>query len=172
MIVYSPLKHIYRSRFGFEKETCPICFSKTEQKFATIIYAADSSHRLSFSPSAWICEPCSCLVLDESLLVQTAKWKGYTYLLPLGVTHSSDFFVENEDESINLFQTYEGKKPVFVLDPKTKNVLDVIYKDEDVLSTCFYPRDGLVYIRNDDKSEEKKRQKRKAEKKARKKQRR
>ena len=163
------LDHVYRSRFGFKKETCPLCSCETKHKYIALIYASDCGNRQSLSPCAWICEPCSCVVLDESLPAQAARWKGYSYFVPVGLAGANSFF-ESPKAGMNIFTTYEGKVPVFVFDENSKNVIDVMYKNEINSSTCWGPRSSDNF-RTNKISEEKRRQKRKAEKQARKKQR-
>ena len=163
------IDHVYRSRFGFKKETCPMCFNETKQKYIALIYASDFGIRQSFSPCAWICEPCSCVVLDEMLPAQSARWIGYSYLVPVGLASATSFFESRKDD-MNIFMTYEGKKPVFVVDEDSKDVTDVMYENEINSSTCFAAL-GFCNSQKKQLSEEKRRQKRKAEKQARKKQR-
>ncbi len=163
------LKHVYRSRLGFKKESCPICCNATSQKYISLVYASDLGTRQSLSPCAWICEPCSCVVLDESICAQSAHWKGYSYFVPVGFSNVNDFFNSNKND-MNLFSTYEGKTPVFVIDKEIDSITDVLYQDEVNTSTCYSPDDAFGTAKNL-ALEEKKRQKRKAEKLARKKQR-
>jgi hypothetical protein len=163
------LDHVYRSRFGFNKEICPLCYNETKQKYVALIYASDFGIRQSFSPCAWICESCSCVVLDEMIPAQSARWKGYSYFVPVGIASANTFFESRKDD-MNIFTTYEGKKPVFVVDQDSKDVTDVMYENEINSSTCFAALDS-GNSQKKQLSEEKKRQKRKAEKQARKKQR-
>ena len=163
------LNHVYRSRLGFKKEQCPLCSNETKQKYIVLIYATDTGVRQSLSPSAWICEPCSCLVLDEMLPALSARWRGYSYLVPVGMANANSRFEEN-DIDLNKFATYEGKKPIFVLDNNTKEAIDIKYKGEINSSTSF-KQFAFDAFQQKLLSDEKMGQNRKAEKQARKKQR-
>ena len=77
---------------------------------------------------------------------------------------------EENDIDLNKFATYEGKKPIFVLDNNTKEAIDIKYKGEINSSTSF-KQFAFDAFQQKLLSDEKMGQNRKAEKQARKKQR-
>ncbi|MEK7685678.1 MAG: hypothetical protein AAB466_09675 [Verrucomicrobiota bacterium] len=102
------IEHAYTQRAVGATLQCPRCHAPTQQHCAEFIYATNRGLRAMLAPAGFFCTACSTVIIDEDLLAKGMK-PGFQFQGVVGI--------DNPDtKEPNLFQTWNGKKPVYIFD--------------------------------------------------------
>ena len=100
-----------RHAYSFEKikneGICPLCGYDTKPYYADFIYATDVAPRVMYSP-AFFCENCPTVIISEAFIIDGIMG-NFKYQGVLGIDYG-------KAKSPDLFETWNGEKPVYILD--------------------------------------------------------
>lgn len=111
-------------------ENCPRCLSPTKQKCAYFVYATEAGTRVMMVPAGYFCSQCPTVIIDETL-IRAGITGGFHYRGVVGLHH--------EDEKMDLLKTWNGEKPVFMLNEE-EDVIAVITQEMRDYLTRQQPR--------------------------------
>lgn len=105
------IEGVYRSRFGYDLDTCPECKEKTKRYASELSCSTDHGVLSTVYPDTFICEECSVMVIDEEPVSDDIDEKcGYRYLFPLGIRDLDlDPEPSRDQDPSYFFKYYEGR---------------------------------------------------------------
>jgi hypothetical protein len=115
------IEHGYSKAFAGQTDTCPRCKSPTQQNMANLIYTTDVACRVMLAPAGYFCQACPSVIVDEKIIAAGAK-RGFRYRRVVGI----DYF---EKKAADYFTTWNGEKPIYVLD-ENEQMMDMVLKSE------------------------------------------
>lgn len=100
-------------------ETCPRCSSPTERRCAYFVYATEAGARVMMTTAGFFCRQCPTAIIDESV-IRAGITGNFQYRGIVGFHH--------DDRETNILSTWNGEKPVFILD-ESEDIIGVITQE-------------------------------------------
>ncbi|MEP7336584.1 MAG: hypothetical protein ABI977_02375 [Acidobacteriota bacterium] len=113
------VKHGYSLEKLGSSEQCPRCLSPTERKCAYFVYATEAGTRVMMTPAGYFCPQCPTVIIDEAL-IREGITGGFHYRGVVGFHH--------DDQEMDILNTWNGEKPVFILD-ESEDVIAVVAQE-------------------------------------------
>jgi len=160
------VKHGYESDFLGYTDKCPRCQSLTEQMMSNFAYATQESPRLMAAPAGHFCTECPTVIIDDDMMREgidaSRFWYGGVFSVETGYS-----------DKPHLFETFNGEKPILVLDEDMQNVGGIAQSVQQKNAPfAFSGVRSMAKHRQQEKKKKNNRKKNKAAKNARKKNRR
>ena len=115
------VEHAYALKAVIRTDRCPRCSGQTHQGYADFIYATDGAPRVMFAPAGFFCADCPTVIIDEGIIASGVK-KEFAFQGVVGIDHGMR-------KRPDLFNTWNGKKSVYVLD-EDGNPMGISTRDE------------------------------------------
>lgn len=163
------IKHAYESDFLGFKDKCPRCDEDTETMMSNFAYGTQDKSRIIAAPAGHFCTNCPTVIIDDDVIKNSINKK---------IDYCGVYEIETGYETEKkLFETFNGEKPVFILDPTKTQVYgiqqSVHQSPDDYLQFIRVSKETQLQLnRKQLKRKKNNKQKNKAAKKARKKNRR
>jgi len=113
------VKHGYESDFIKYKDKCPRCQAPTQQMMSNFAYATQEKSRLMAAPAGHFCVECPTVIIDDDIMRMGIDanrfWYGGVFSIETGYT-----------DQPHLFETFNGEKPVMILDEDMENVGGIV----------------------------------------------
>lgn len=109
--------HAYESDFLGYKDFCPRCDTPTKQMMSNFGYGTQEDSRILTAPTGHFCLNCPTVIIDDDLM-KTFIDEKFEY--------GGVFTVESGyEDKIEMLQTLNGEKPIFILDPSQENIFGI-----------------------------------------------
>jgi hypothetical protein len=138
------IEHAYTKDSVGAADKCPRCGSPTERKVANFVYATDSATRAMWAPAGLFCTACPTVIIDEGIIAAGVK-HGFRFRRVVGIDYGGK-------KRMDVFRTWNGKKPVYVLD-ENEQFSDLVTHDD------LRPASAMSSFRPRDVSKEKRKRK-------------
>lgn len=100
----------YESDFLGYKDKCPLCNTPTVQHYSSFVWANQIASRLLAAPAGHFCPNCPTVIIDDDVVKNGTDRARFMYW---GVCA-----IESGYNETNLFKTFNGEKPTYILDEK------------------------------------------------------
>ena len=114
------VEHGFSKRNVASTDHCPRCGAATKQCNANFVYATDVAPRAMLAPAGYFCTQCPTVIIDEEM-ISTGMKHGYRFRCVVGIDY--------DKKRLDLFDTWNGKKTVYVLD-ENQQIMDMATEDE------------------------------------------
>ena len=102
------MEHSYTKAWAGHTDRCPRCGAATVRKTANFVYATDTAPRAMLAPAGYFCGACPTVIIDEDFIAGAVK-PGVTFRRVVAID-------DDNGKRLDIFKTWNGKKPVYVLD--------------------------------------------------------
>jgi hypothetical protein len=128
------IEHGFSKRGVASTDKCPRCGAATQQCSASFVYATDIAPRAMLAPAGYFCTSCPTVTIDEEIISAGMK-QGFRFRCVVGIDHGK--------KRLDLFTTWNGKKPIYVLD-ENQQIMDMATEDELRVQPppAFRPKNG------------------------------
>jgi hypothetical protein len=106
------VENAYESDFLGYKDKCPLCQTPTQQMYSNFIWANQEAARLMAAPAGHFCPKCPTVIIDDDIMQVGINKARFLYWGTVGI----DAGVSTEKDAVNLFKTFNGIKPTYILD--------------------------------------------------------
>ena len=111
------IKHAYESDFLGFKDKCPRCNEHTEIMMSNFAYGTQDKSRIIAAPAGHFCTNCPTVIIDDDVIKNSINKK---------IDYCGVYEIETGYETEKkLFETFNGEKPVFILDPSRTQVYGI-----------------------------------------------
>ena len=108
------VKHGYDSETVEDLDRCPRCGKPTRQLYDNFVYSARKEMRVMWAPAGYFCDICPTVIIDQQML-RSGVARRFKYQGVLGLS-------EAESEEFIPFDTWNGKKSLYIMDEDGSNV--------------------------------------------------
>ena len=105
------IENAYESDFLGYKDKCPLCESPTVQHFSNFVWANQEASRIATAPAGHFCPNCPTVIIDDDVMRSAINPRFHYW-----GTCAIDTGFGKTPEDINLFKTFNGIKPTYILD--------------------------------------------------------
>lgn len=111
------IKHAYESDYLGYKHMCPRCDERTENMMSNFAYGTQDKSRIIGAPAGHFCTNCPTVIIDDDIIRASINEK---------IDYCGVYEIETGYETEKLlFETFNGEKPVFILDPSKTQVYGI-----------------------------------------------
>lgn len=114
------IEHGFSKRATGSTDRCPRCGATTQQCNANFVYATNIAPRVMLAPAGYFCTSCPTVIIDEEIISAGMK-QGHRFRCVVGIDYGNN--------RLDLFTTWNGKKPIYVLD-ENQQLMDMATEDE------------------------------------------
>ena len=105
------IENAYESDFLGYKDKCPLCQTPTVQHFSNFIWANQEASRIATAPAGHFCPNCPTVIIDDDVIKRAINPRFHYW-----GTCAIDTGFNTQTEAVNLFKTFNGEKPTYILD--------------------------------------------------------
>jgi hypothetical protein len=117
------VENAYESDFLGYKDKCPLCHTPTQQMYSNYVWTNQVASRLMAAPAGHFCPNCPTVIIDDDIMQGGINKSRFLYWGTVAI----DTGVSDKQDSVNLFQTFNGIKPTYILD-KNGGILNSVHQ--------------------------------------------
>ncbi len=111
------VKHAYESDFLGYKDHCPKCDNVTQQMMSNFAYGTQEASRIASAPAGHFCTNCPTVIIDDDIMRSLIDKQKFIY--------GGVFTIETGYGKEEIFETFNGEKPIMILDEFKSNIYGV-----------------------------------------------
>ena len=125
------IEHAYESDFTGYTDHCPKCDAPTKEMYSGFVYATQTRARVMSAPAGHFCTKCPTVIINDETIREN---------MPQGIKYGGTCALEGNINHPNIFSTFNGKKPMYVLDEDKQGFEGIIG------SLNFIQHEGSLFL--------------------------